>query len=262
MNDVRTLRHAALSDRGLVRPENEDAVFAGPNLLAVADGIGGAAAGEVASALAISAVAPLDSATHTDPAAALRAAVMHANQLIADAIEEDSARTGMGTTLTAVLLTGESMLLAHAGDSRAYVLSSGEVTRITRDDTYVQWLVDEGCISEEEAGTHPHRSVVTRVLTGAPVEPTFEEHPARPGDRYLVCSDGLPAAVSEEVIAAVLRDEAGVQACAARLVELAMAGGAPDNVTVVVADVTGGSEDNAEQDDPAVGVAAVPADPA
>jgi protein phosphatase len=163
----------------------------------------------------------------------------------------------MGTTLTALLLSGTTLALAHAGDSRAYVLSDGEFARITRDDTYVQWLVDEGCISEEEAGTHPHRSVVTRVLQGSPVEATHEEREALPGDRYLVCSDGLPAAVSEEAIAAVLRDEQGVQACAAKLIELALAGGAPDNVTVAVADVAAVEPDNGDED-PAVGVAVVP----
>jgi protein phosphatase len=261
MSDACTLRYAALSDCGLVRPENEDSVYAGPHLLAVADGVGGAAAGEVASELAISAVAPLDDQEIADPAEALRAAVDAANRLIAAAIEADSALTGMGTTLTALLLSGSSLVLAHAGDSRAYVLSGAEFSRITRDDTYVQWLVDEGCISEEEAGTHPHRSVVTRVLQGSPVEATYEQRDARPGDRYLICSDGLPAAVSEEAIAAVLRDEPGVQACAAKLVELALAGGAPDNVTVAVADVAevDPAGDDAELADPAAnrGVSAV-----
>jgi protein phosphatase len=257
MSDACTLRYAALSDRGLVRPENEDSVYAGPQLLAVADGVGGAAAGEVASELAISAMAPLDKQDLPDPAEALRAAVGTANELIAASVEADSSRTGMGTTLTALLLSGSSLVLAHAGDSRAYVLSDGEFSRITRDDTYVQWLVDEGCISEEEAGTHPHRSVVTRVLQGSPVEATYEQRDARPGDRYLVCSDGLPAAVSEEAIAGVLRDEPGVRACAAKLVDLALAGGAPDNVSVAVADVAA-RDPSGDTEDPAVGIAELP----
>jgi protein phosphatase len=258
MSDACTLRYAALSDRGLVRPQNEDSVYAGPRLLAVADGVGGAAAGEVASALAIHAVAPLDELEIADPVLALRDAVAAASQLIAESVEADPARTGMGTTLTALLLAGGTLALAHAGDSRAYVLSDGEFSQITRDDTYVQWLVDEGCISEEEADTHPHRSVVTRVLQGSAVEPTLEQREARAGDRYLVCSDGLPAAVSDEAIAAVLREVPGVQACAAKLVELALAGGAPDNVTVAVADVA--TDESATGGHPVVGVAEVPAD--
>jgi protein phosphatase len=237
MSDACTLRYAAISDTGLLRPGNEDAVFAGPGLIAVADGVGGSAAGEVASELAIGAVAPLDAQAPADPVEALRAAVDTANARIREAVEADPAKTGMGTTLTALLLANGSFGLAHAGDSRAYRLRDGDVAQITRDDTYVQWLVDEGCISEEEAGTHPHKSVVMRVLQGEPVEATYEEFDAVLGDRYLVCSDGLPAAVSDDVVAATLREEADVERCAARLIELALEGGAPDNVTVVVADV-------------------------
>jgi protein phosphatase len=237
MSDACTLRYAAVSHRGLVRPANEDSVFAGPRLVAVADGVGGQAAGEVASELAIEALTPLDAEVSGDPVEALRAAVHAANGRLRAAIQADPALTGMGTTLTALLLSGRTLVLAHAGDSRAYLARDGEVTQVTRDDTYVQWLVEKGAISEEEADTHPQRSVVTRVLQGNPVEATYEEREAVPGDRYLLCSDGLPAAVPAEVIAATLRGEADPARCADRLVELSLEGGAPDNVTVVVADV-------------------------
>jgi protein phosphatase len=237
---VMSLRYSALTDAGHVRPNNEDAYLAAPTVIAVADGVGGEAAGEVASELAVTALVPLDAAAPGDALAALRGAVDAANTSIRVAVEADSALTGMGTTLTALLLSGKSLVLAHAGDSRAYLLHDGEVSQLTRDDTYVQWLVDEGCISSEEAGTHPHRSVVTRVLRGAPVDATYDVRDAVLGDRYLLCSDGLPAAVTDDEVAAALRDHPDVDACAERLVELALAGGAPDNVTVVVADVVAG----------------------
>jgi len=232
-----TWRHGARTHCGLVRPGNEDSLYAGSRLVAVADGVGGEAAGEVASELAIAAMAPLDAGVAGDPVTALRAAVADANGRIRDAVQADPALSGMGTTLTALLLSGGRLVLAHAGDSRAYLCRDGEVRQITRDDTYVQLLVDEGHISAAEAGRHPHRSVVTRTLHGTPVEATYETRKPAPGDRYLVCSDGLPAAVADEDIAATLRDEPDPDACAGRLLELALAGGAPDNVTVIVADV-------------------------
>jgi protein phosphatase len=239
MSDACTLRYAAVSNRGLVRAINEDSLYAGPRLVVVADGVGGHAAGEVASELVVSALAPLDSNTDAsgDPVDALRTAVRAANDRLRTAVEADPALTGMGTTLTALLLSGETLALAHAGDSRAYRLRDGGITQLTRDDTYVQRLIDEGCISAEEADTHPHRSVVTRVLQGSPVEATYESAEAVPGDRYLLCSDGLTAAVPVEVITAVLRDEPDPDRCVACLMDAALAGGAPDNVTVVVADV-------------------------
>lgn len=238
---ILSLQYAALTDPGLVRSNNEDAYLAAPTVIAVADGVGGEAAGEVASELAVTALVPLEAAPVGDPLAALRAAVEAANTSIRTAVEGDVSLTGMGTTLTALLLTGRSLVLAHAGDSRAYLLHDDEVTQLTRDDTYVQWLVDEGCISSEEAGTHPHRSVVTRVLRGSPVDATYETRDAIVGDRYLLCSDGLPAAVSDEDVFDTLREYPDVTACAERLVTLALAGGAPDNVTIVIADVVEGA---------------------
>lgn len=242
MSDVCTLRSAAVSNRGLVRPINEDSLYAGPRLVVVADGVGGHAAGEVASQLVVSALAPLDTAPPDadpsgDPVEALRAAIRAANDRLRAAVEDDPSLTGMGTTVTSLLLSGDRLALAHAGDSRAYRLRDGKVAQLTRDDTYVQRLVDEGCISAEEADVHPHRAVVTRVLQGTPVEATYESAEAVVGDRYLLCSDGLTVVVPAEVIAATLQEEPDPDRCVARLINHALAGGAPDNVTVVVADV-------------------------
>ncbi len=238
MSDHVTLRYAAASDRGLVRATNEDSLYAGSRLVAVADGVGGQAAGEVASELAIAAVAPLDDQDSDDPVEDLRAAVRTANRMIRAAGEADPARMGMATTITALYLSGGVLAMAHAGDSRAYLLRDGEFTQVTRDDTYVQRLVDEGRITAEEAGTHPQRSLVTRVLQGSEVEATVTSPEPVPGDRYLLCSDGLPDAVPADEIASTVRDEPDLARCVSRLVQLALAGGGPDNITVIVADIT------------------------
>jgi protein phosphatase len=242
MSDQITLRYAAASDRGLVRSNNEDCLYAGSRLVAVADGVGGQAAGEVASELAIAALAPLDDQHAPDPVVALRGAIETANRYIAAAAEADPALSGMATTVTALLVSGSSIALAHAGDSRAYRLRDGEVEQITRDDTYVQGLVDQGCITPEEASTHPQRSLVTRVLQGSPMEATYLRPDVMPGDRYLLCTDGLPDAAPAGAIAATLAQEPEPEQCAAALVQLALAGGGPDNVTVVVADLVDASE--------------------
>jgi protein phosphatase len=142
----------------------------------------------------------------------------------------------MGTTLTAILFAGNRLGLAHIGDSRGYLFRDGELTQITKDDTFVQTLVDEGRITAEEAHSHPQRSLIMRALTGHEVEPTLTMREARAGDRYLLCSDGLSDPVSDETIAEALQI-ADVAESAYRLIELALRGGGPDNVTVVVADV-------------------------
>ena len=142
----------------------------------------------------------------------------------------------MGTTLTAILFAGDRLGLVHIGDSRGYLLRDGELTQITKDDTFVQTLVDEGRITAEEAHSHPQRSLIMRALTGHEVEPTLIMREAREGDRYLLCSDGLSDPVSQETILEALKIP-GVAESADRLIELALRGGGPDNVTVVVADV-------------------------
>ncbi|MDP3714331.1 MAG: protein phosphatase 2C domain-containing protein [Mycobacteriales bacterium] len=233
------LRYAARSHTGLIRAGNEDSVYAGPRLLAVADGMGGHAAGEVASAVAIAAIAPLDhDAPGSDLLAALHGSAMSANQHLRDMVAADSDLHGMGTTLVAVLFAGSRLGLLHVGDSRAYLLRDGELTQITHDHTFVQALVDEGRISEEDASTHPQRSVVTRILDGRPdVEFDLSVREARLGDRYLLCSDGLTGPVGR---IETLQEALGIadpQESVDRLVQLALKGGGPDNITVVVADV-------------------------
>jgi len=248
-----TLRYAAKSDRGLIREGNEDSVYAGPRLLAVADGMGGMAAGEVASNIVVRALEPLDEdVSSSDLVDALRAAIGHANQQLRDAVDANPALEGMGTTLTALLFSGSRLALAHVGDSRAYVLRSNELHQITRDDTYVQMLVDEGRITADEANTHPQRSLLTRALDGREVEPEFSVREARPGDRYLLCSDGLSSVVSMETIADAMRIDDPAQV-ANRLIQLALRGGGPDNITVIVADIL---DDRLADNAPVVGGAA------
>ena len=231
------LRYAARSDRGLVRANNEDSVYAGARLLALADGMGGHAAGEVASQLVIAALAHLDDdEPGGDLLSKLDAAVREGNSAIAAHVEADPELEGMGTTLTAILFAGNRLGLVHIGDSRGYLLRDGELTQITKDDTFVQTLVDEGRITAEEAHSHPQRSLIMRALTGHEVEPTLIMREARAGDRYLLCSDGLSDPVSHETILEALQIS-DVAESADRLIELALRGGGPDNVTVVVADV-------------------------
>ena len=231
---------AARSEIGLVRSNNQDSFHAGDRLLAVADGMGGMAAGDVASRLTIDALEPLEEAyAGNDVVDALRTAVADANRRIRDEVEADPAKQGMGTTLTAILFSGGRIGMVHIGDSRAYRLRGEEFEQLTKDDTYVQMLVDEGRINLEEASSHPQRSLVSRVLQGQPTDPSYSIHQARPGDRFLLCSDGLSSVLRAETIEEVLRDYEDVEACAARLVDLALRAGGPDNITAIVAEVVG-----------------------
>jgi protein phosphatase len=233
------LRYAAHSDRGLIRDGNQDSVYAGPRLLAVADGMGGMAAGDVASNIVIAAMAPLDEDVPGDALVdALRGAVDTANQQLRDTVDANPHLEGMGTTLTAVLFSGSKIGMVHIGDSRAYMLRDGEFNQITKDDTYVQMLVDEGRISPEEASSHPQRSLLTRALDGRDIDPEYSVRQVLTGDRYLICSDGLSGVVSAETIAESMAEFADPQQCVERLIQLALRGGGPDNITVVVADAT------------------------
>jgi serine/threonine protein phosphatase PrpC len=231
------LRYAARSDRGLVRSNNQDSVYAGPRLLALADGMGGHAAGEVASKVVIAALAPLDDDEPGDDLLSqLRESVSGGNSAIAELVEGDPELEGMGTTLTAILFSGNKLGLVHIGDSRAYLLREGVLTQITHDDTFVQKLQDEGRITEEEADSHPQRSLLLKALTGHEVEPNLTVREARAGDRYLLCSDGLSGMVSKDTLEDAIQI-ADPQRCADRMIELALKGGGTDNVTVIVADV-------------------------
>ena len=234
-----TLRYAAQSDRGLIRDGNQDSVYAGPRLLAVADGMGGMAAGDIASNVVIGAMAPLDEDVPGDALVdALRHAVGIANQQLRDTVDANPHLEGMGTTLTAVLFSGSKIGMVHIGDSRCYLLRQDEFAQITKDDTYVQMLVDEGRISAEEASSHPQRSLLTRALDGRDIDPEYSVRQVLPGDRYLICSDGLSGVVSAETIGDSMRQYPDPQQCVERLVQLALRGGGPDNITVVIADAT------------------------
>ncbi|MGK5737638.1 protein phosphatase 2C domain-containing protein [Micromonospora sp. URMC 103] len=234
-----TLRYAAHSDRGLIRDGNQDSVYAGPRLLAVADGMGGMAAGDVASNIVIGAMAPLDEDVPGDALVdALRSAVGTANQQLRETVDANPQLEGMGTTLTATLFSGSKLGMVHIGDSRAYLLRNGEFAQITKDDTYVQMLVDEGRISAEEASSHPQRSLLTRALDGRDIDPEYSVRQVLPGDRYLICSDGLSGVVSADTIGETMREYADPQQCVERLVQLALRGGGPDNITVIIADAT------------------------
>jgi serine/threonine protein phosphatase PrpC len=234
------LRVGGRSDVGLHRHNNQDSMYAGPHLIAVADGVGGAAGGEVASWLTIDALKTLDTETITDPDAALREAAERADTLIRDTIARDTALAGMSTTLTAILATDDRLTLAHIGDCRAYLLRDRVLTRLTHDHTLVQSLIDEGEITEEEALTHPRRSWIMRALDGRG-QPELDVIPleAQPGDRYLICSDGLSSYVRETEIAAGLAGD-DPQAAAERLTNLALKAGGADNITCVVADPVDG----------------------
>ena len=237
------LRYAARSDRGLIRGNNQDSVYAGPRLLAVADGMGGHAAGDVASKVVIAALEHLDDDTPSgDLLQSLREAVFEGSEHLREVIRESPQLEGMGTTLTAILFAGGRLGLCHVGDSRAYLVRDGAMSQITHDDTFVQTLIDDGRITPEEANSHPQRSLLLRALNGQEVEPDLSMREARAGDRYMLCSDGLSGVVSEETLADALKDP-DPQATADRLIELALRSGGPDNVTVIVADViedTGG----------------------
>lgn len=234
-----SLRFAAGSHKGMIREGNEDSGYAGPRLLAIADGMGGQAAGEVASSEVISTIVALDDdVPGSDVLTSLGHAVQRANDQLRQMVEEDPALEGMGTTLTALLWTGQRLGMVHVGDSRAYLLRDGVLTQITQDHTWVQRLVDEGRITEEEAGTHPQRSLLMRALgSGDHVEPDLSIREVRAGDRYLICSDGLSGVVSHQTMEDTLASYQGPQETVQELIQLALRGGGPDNITVIVADV-------------------------
>ncbi|HEY5248585.1 MAG TPA: PP2C family serine/threonine-protein phosphatase [Dermatophilaceae bacterium] len=234
------LRYAARSDVGLVRQENQDSGYAGPHLLVVADGMGGHAAGDVASSIAIGEMVSLDAESPgaDDALHLLSQALGMANDELREAVLRQPELQGMGTTVTALLRTGNKIAVAHIGDSRAYLLRDGTLTQITHDHSFVQSLIDEGRITEAEAEGHPQRSLVTRVLTGhRDDEPDLAMREARVGDRYLLCSDGLSGFVARDTIEEILVQAQPPGVTADRLVGLAMRAGAPDNVTCIIGDI-------------------------
>jgi len=254
-------RSAAVSHVGRIRSNNQDSGYAGSHLFLVADGMGGHAGGDVASAVTAKRVAEIDAtfSSPQDAEFALQSALIAANQLLAETVYEHPELTGMGTTVSALVQVRDRMAIAHIGDSRIYLLRDGELSQVTSDHTFVQRLVDSGRITPEEAAVHPRRSVLMRVLGDVDAAPEIDTLvvPNRPGDRWLICSDGLSSYVDEERIAAVLGDGGTTRETADRLIRESLDAGAPDNVTVVLIDVDD-KLDDAPPDARLVGSAASP----
>ncbi|WP_019144133.1 PP2C family protein-serine/threonine phosphatase [Aeromicrobium massiliense] len=244
-----TYRYVALTDTGRRRSDNQDSGYASPRLLALADGMGGAAAGDLASSTTIQEIRKLDQAGADDqgePIELLAGAVANANHALADLIADDPAVEGMGTTLEALLWDGQRFAWAHIGDSRAYRLRDGVLEQISDDHTFVQSLVDEGRLTPAEARVHPHRSLILRALLGRDDnDPDLSFVEPRPGDRYLLCSDGLSDMVDDATIEKTLALET-IDVAATELVRLALEAGGHDNITVVIAEMV---EDDAEPDE-------------
>jgi protein phosphatase len=224
---------AVSTDVGLVREGNEDSYLTDEPLFAVADGMGGHRGGEVASQLAVETLEKLFKKRIGE----LPDQVQEANRVVFERSVVDEKVAGMGTTLTAALVEGDRVRLAHVGDSRAYLLRDGDLRLLTEDHTLVHRMVTEGEISKEEAETHPQRSVLTRALgVDTAVDVDDDTVQVRPGDRLLLCTDGLTSMVSEQAVEEVLRAVPDPQEAAQRLVQLANEGGGTDNTTVVVLD--------------------------
>jgi protein phosphatase len=234
-------RYAARSDIGLTRSNNQDSGYAGPHLLVVADGMGGHAGGDIASSVAIAHLAPLDDDNPgaDDAARHLDEAVAQAHDELLDLVAETPELAGLGTTITAILRSGDRLVLGHIGDSRAYLLRDGTLEQVTTDHTFVQYLVETGKLEPDQAERHPQRSLLLRVLGDVDLGGGLDisVRGAQVGDRLLLCSDGLSGVVSTETITETLAENPDPGVAADRLIDLALRGGGPDNVTCIVADV-------------------------
>jgi PPM family protein phosphatase len=254
-------KSAAASHVGKIRANNQDSGYAGKNLFVVADGMGGHAGGDVASALTIKKLATIDTnyATGEEAEHALHAALVGANDILSETVFEHGELTGMGTTVSGLILVGAEVVIAHIGDSRIYLLRGKDLKQVTSDHTFVQRLVDSGRITADEAAVHPRRSVLMRVLGDVDATPEIdtERFATEPGDRWLVCSDGLSSYVSEEKIKAAMASTLTADEAAEKLIKESLDQGAPDNVTVVIVDIDG-SGDAAHAPPVTVGSAAVP----
>ncbi|HET7388702.1 MAG TPA: protein phosphatase 2C domain-containing protein [Nocardioidaceae bacterium] len=231
------LRYAALSDVGRVRRDNQDSGFASEHLLVVADGVGGAARGDIASATTLSIMRRLDAPAPEDAHEALAGAVHRAHDRLAELVEQDPELEGTSTTLTAALFDGTKFSMAHLGDSRGYLFRDGTLAQLTKDHTFVQTLIDEGRITEDEARTHPHRNLILRALDAVrDAEPDLFDVEVAPGDRLLLCSDGCSGVLDEARLADIL-GTGSVDYAVVELVRASLEAGSSDNVTCVVADV-------------------------
>lgn len=235
------LSYGSRTDVGLVRDHNEDSLTVTPPLFAVADGMGGHAAGEVASEVAIQSL--IAHAPHTADGDDLARAVVEANRAVIRAAREGLGRQGMGTTMTAAVLDGPRMVIAQVGDSRAYLLHQDRLQAVTRDHSLMADLIESGQITPEQAKTHPQRSVITRALGSDPnTLPDIYEMTVEDGDRLLLCSDGLSGMVDDDLLESTLIRVGNPQKCADTLVEEALAAGGHDNITAIVVDVAAGAE--------------------
>jgi protein phosphatase len=237
---IKTVSFAA-SDIGRVRSSNQDSGYAGVNLFFVADGMGGHAGGDIASAIASQHISLADEplATSAEAEQKLIDYIYQAKQKIDASVKQHPAITGMGTTLSAMMVTGTKVTIAHIGDSRIYLARDGVVKQVTTDHTFVQRLVDTGRISEEEALVHPRRSVLMRVLGDIEQFPEvdIDTYETKPGDRWMACSDGLSGVVPDQLMKNILLSNVDIQEAGELLVGEALEFGAPDNVTVVLVDV-------------------------
>lgn len=237
------LRSALGSDVGRRRTSNQDSGATTGRLLIVADGMGGHAHGEIASATTVSVFTELESRlpqdlTDIDLAAEMIEALNDATDRLARRAADEPEMQGMGTTVVSLLLTGDQLALAHIGDSRIYLLRDGELSRLTHDHTMVQQLVDQGQITLEEAAHHPRRSVLMRALsTDHAPDPDLDRVDVLVGDRYLLCSDGVTAVLDDDVLHRELASGAEPEQVVDELIRLANEGGGPDNITAIVADV-------------------------
>ncbi len=231
------LRFTALSDVGRVRRDNQDSAYAGPHLLVIADGVGGAARGDIASSAAVEAIRKLDVPPGNDPLSELAATIHLAHDRLAEIVEGHPDLDGTSTTVSAAVFDGTQLAVGHVGDSRGYLLRNGTLRQLTDDHTLVQSLVDEGRITEDEARVHPHRNLILRAVDGVhEPEPDLFTSDIEPGDRLLFCSDGCSGVLDDEALAALLALDP-LENAAARLVSSALDAGSSDNVTVVVAEV-------------------------
>jgi protein phosphatase len=239
------LRYAAVSDVGRHRKENQDSGYASDHLLVIADGVGGAAYGDVASSTAVHLLRRLDTAPTDEMLPSLAGVVHRIHDRLAEMVESDNELDGTSTTVTAALFDGARLGVVHVGDSRAYLLRGGRIQQLTKDHTFVQTLIDEGRITEEDSRVHPHRNIILRAVDGVhDTEPDLFHVPLEEGDRILLCSDGCSGALKDDQVAELLAD-GSVDSASVALVTASLDAGSTDNVTVIVAEVAaaGGLDD-------------------
>ena len=238
------LRYAALSDVGRVRRDNQDSGYAGPHLLVVADGVGGSARGDIASSSTVEVLRRLDKPPVDDLLGALAGAIHLSHDRIAGLVADTPEIEGTSTTVTAVIFDGTQLGVGHVGDSRGYLLRDGTLAQLTTDHTFVQSLIDEGRITEDEARVHPHRNLILRAVDGVhEPEPDVFTREVALGDRILLCSDGCSGALTDTDLARIL-GEGTPDHAAVSLISASLEAGSSDNVTVVVADVVADDADD------------------